>query len=56
MSAGETKATEVEAQKNCAACGKPVKKLKRYYNRGKYYCSRKCYLKFKKQQKQKQSQ
>jgi formamidopyrimidine-DNA glycosylase len=53
--AEEKATTQTEKQKNCAACGKPVKKLKRYYNRGKYYCSRKCFRKFKKSQKQKNS-
>jgi len=47
----ESTSTPSEKQKNCAACGKPIKKLKRYYIRGKYYCSRKCYIKFKKSQK-----
>ncbi|MCM8799904.1 MAG: hypothetical protein NC900_04185 [Candidatus Omnitrophica bacterium] len=44
-----------EEQKTCSACGKPVKKLKRYYRNGKYYCSKKCYRKFKASQRQKQA-
>ena len=28
--------------KNCAACNKPLKKAKRYYRNGKYYCNKKC--------------
>jgi formylmethanofuran dehydrogenase subunit E len=34
-----------EQQTNCPACGKPVKKLKRYYRNGKFYCNKKCYRK-----------
>lgn len=29
--------------KNCAACGKPMKKAKRYYRNGKYYCNKNCF-------------
>lgn len=31
---------------NCLACNKVVKKLKRYYRDGKYYCSKKCWREF----------
>lgn len=36
---------ELKAEKssNCAGCNKPLKKLKRYYRNGKYYCSKKCW-------------
>jgi predicted transcriptional regulator len=37
----------VEKQINCLACGKPIKKLKRYYRNGKFYCSKKCWRKSK---------
>lgn len=40
--AQQTKST-VEEQINCLGCGKPIKKLKRYYRNGKYYCSKKCW-------------
>ena len=33
----------VEKQTNCLACNKPIKKLKRYYRNGKFYCSKKCW-------------
>jgi predicted transcriptional regulator len=33
----------VEKQTNCLACNKPIKKLKRYYRDGKFYCSKKCW-------------
>jgi predicted nucleic acid-binding Zn ribbon protein len=51
MNEEKAKTGQIEKQKSCTACGKPIKKLKRYYIRGKYYCSRKCYRKFKKSQK-----
>ena len=28
--------------KNCTACNKPLKKAKRFYRIGKYYCNKKC--------------
>ena len=40
----ETK-PEAEKQTNCLGCGKPIKKLKRYYRDGKFYCSKKCWRK-----------
>jgi endogenous inhibitor of DNA gyrase (YacG/DUF329 family) len=40
-------AEEAEKQANCPACGKPIKKLKRYYRNGKYFCSKKCWKKSK---------
>lgn len=41
----ETKPT-AELQVNCLGCGKPIKKLKRYYRDGKFYCNKKCWRKF----------
>ncbi|MDD4910103.1 MAG: hypothetical protein PHR44_05435 [Candidatus Omnitrophica bacterium] len=41
-----------EAQKNCKSCNKPLKKVRRYYKDGIYYCSRKCYKSFKAKQKE----
>ena len=32
---------KVEKQTNCLACNKLIKKLKRYYRDGKFYCSKK---------------
>ena len=40
----QTKPTK-ELQTNCLGCGKPIKKLKRYYRNGKFYCSKKCWRK-----------
>lgn len=34
-----------EKQTNCVACNKPIKKLKRYYRNGKFYCNKKCWRK-----------
>ena len=38
-------AAAVEKQTNCPACGKPIKKVKRYYRNGKFYCNKKCFRK-----------
>ena len=35
-----------EKQTNCLSCNKPIKKLKRYYRNGKFYCSKKCWKNF----------
>ena len=43
----QAKAPE-EKQTNCLACGKPIRKIKRYYRNGKFYCSKKCWRKTKK--------
>lgn len=50
--AAETKPV-VEKQTNCLACNKPIKKLKKYYRDGKFYCSKKCWMKFKESKKEK---
>lgn len=36
-----------EKQTNCLACNKPIKKLKRYYREGKFYCNKKCWRNYK---------
>ncbi len=36
-----------EKQTNCLGCGKPLKRIKRYYRNGKFYCTKKCWLKAK---------
>jgi len=44
----------VEKQTNCLSCNKPLKKLKRYYRDGKFYCNKICwrnYIKKSKEQK-----
>jgi hypothetical protein len=41
----ETK-PKAEKQTNCLACNKLIKKLKRYYRDGKFYCSKKCWRTF----------
>jgi hypothetical protein len=43
--ADEQKAPTEEKQTNCLGCGKPLKKLRRYYRNGKLYCTRKCWIK-----------
>ncbi|MDD5408961.1 MAG: hypothetical protein PHC71_02590 [Candidatus Omnitrophica bacterium] len=37
---------KAEKQTNCLACNKLIKKLKRYYRNGKFYCSKKCWRAF----------
>ncbi len=39
------KGEKAEIGKNCAACKKPLKKKKRYYRNGAYYCNKNCYKK-----------
>jgi hypothetical protein len=36
----------VEKQTNCLGCNKPLKKLRSYYRNGKFFCTKKCWLKF----------
>ena len=37
---------KTEKQTNCLACNKLIKKLKKYYRNGKFYCSKKCWRAF----------
>ena len=37
------KETAAEPVKNCAGCSKPLKKKKKYYRNGKYYCNKNCF-------------
>jgi hypothetical protein len=39
------KTEAAEAKKNCGECKKPVKKAKKYYRDGVYYCNKNCYKK-----------
>jgi len=43
---------KAEKQTNCLACNKPIRKLKRYYRDGKFYCSKKCWQKHKQPKKE----
>jgi len=36
---------QVEKQTNCPACNKPIKKIRKYYRNGKFYCNKKCWKK-----------
>jgi hypothetical protein len=40
-----TKAPVVEEVKNCPACKKPLKKARRFYRNGSYYCNNNCFKK-----------
>lgn len=42
----DTKSAQGDMPTNCLGCGKPIKKLKRYYRDGKFYCNKKCWRKF----------
>lgn len=33
----------VEKQTNCPACNKPLKRLRRYYRNGIFYCTKRCW-------------
>lgn len=35
----------LEVGKNCAGCKKPMKKARRYYRNGAYYCNKNCFKK-----------
>jgi hypothetical protein len=39
------KGAPAEKQTNCITCNKPIKKLKRYYRDGKFYCNKRCWIK-----------
>ena len=41
--ADEAKAAVVEEVKNCPACKKPLKKARRFYKNGSYYCNNNCF-------------
>ena len=41
--AEEAKAAVVEEVKNCPACKKPLKKARRFYRNGAYYCNNNCF-------------
>lgn len=47
---------QVEKQDNCLSCGKPLKKLRQYYRNGKYYCTKRCWLNYKKKSKEEKKQ
>lgn len=40
--ADKTKAV-VEEVKNCPSCNKPLKRARRFYRNGKYYCNNNCF-------------
>jgi hypothetical protein len=52
MAAEAVKETQSEAkpkaekQTNCPSCNKLIKKLKKYYRDGKFYCSKRCWRTF----------
>ncbi|MBU0710150.1 MAG: hypothetical protein KJ793_05515 [Candidatus Omnitrophica bacterium] len=53
----ETKAKKealapVEKQTNCLNCNKQIKRVRRYYRDGKYYCNKRCWNDFLKKSKE----
>ena len=44
-------AAKEEKQTNCLDCNKPIKKIRRYYRDGKFYCTKRCWDNFKKKSK-----
>ncbi|MCX5681232.1 MAG: hypothetical protein NT079_02995 [Candidatus Omnitrophica bacterium] len=43
--ANEAKAApQEEVRKNCPACKKALKRAKRYYRNGQYYCNKNCWI------------
>lgn len=43
--ADATKAAVAEEIKNCPACKKPLKKARRFFRNGGYYCNNNCFKK-----------
>lgn len=43
---------QAEKQTNCLNCNKPIKKLKRYYRNGKFYCTKRCWKNYLKKAKE----
>ena len=43
--ADAAQAPVVEEVKNCPACKKPLKKARRFYRNGAYYCNNNCFKK-----------
>jgi hypothetical protein len=41
-----------EKQTNCLACNKQIKRIRRYYRNGKYYCTKRCWQNFLKKAKE----
>ena len=42
----EEKKDKKERFGNCGSCAKPIKKVRRYYRNGKYFCTKRCYKSF----------
>ncbi len=46
--ANEAAAPQEEVRKNCPACKKALKRSKKYYREGDYYCNKNCWATVKK--------
>ncbi|MDE2028727.1 MAG: hypothetical protein KGK03_05320 [Candidatus Omnitrophica bacterium] len=45
MAEAAVQAPVVEEVKNCPACKKPLKRARRFYRNGAYYCNNNCFKK-----------
>ncbi len=45
MAEAAAQAPVVEEVKNCPVCKKPLRKARRYYRNGAYYCNNNCFKK-----------
>lgn len=43
---------KAEKQTNCLSCNKPLKKIRKYYRNGKFYCAKRCWSNFFKKSKE----
>ncbi|MBU4305050.1 MAG: hypothetical protein KJ893_05445 [Candidatus Omnitrophica bacterium] len=51
----DAKPPKVEIPKNCGACKKPIHRI-RYYRNMRFFCNKKCWENFKKEQAQKKAE
>ena len=56
QAAAKVEPQPAEIQTNCPACNKQIKKLKRYYRNGKFYCNKRCWRKVEKAKEEKNGQ
>ena len=56
MAENQEKPPQAEATVNCVACNKHLKKVKRYYRNGKFYCSKTCWKAYSKKAAEKEAE
>jgi len=47
---------KAEKQTNCLSCNKVMKRIRRYYRDGKFYCTKRCYQTYLKKSKEEKSE